>query len=81
MQKAFQQKTETLSKSPLTHRRPSYPLQSCVPTELCSVSLCAANCTRRRRHLKEPLNTGAMPQKIQTSPTQGTKPERNSKYF
>jgi hypothetical protein len=42
MQKAIQQKIEALSKSPLTHRQPSYPLKSCVPTKLWSASLCAS---------------------------------------
>jgi len=49
--------------APLTHPRPGYPLSSCVPAELDSVS--PGNDHHTRFVLpQQPLNTRAMPQKI-----------------
>jgi putative transposase len=50
--------------APLTHPRPGYPLTSCVPTELASVSPGAVKSTDSNVHLQSPLNTRAMPEKI-----------------
>ena len=50
--------------APLTHPRPGYPLASCVPTELASVSPGAVKLNDSTVHLQPPLNTRAMPEKI-----------------
>ncbi len=47
----------------LTHPRPGYPLSSCVPAKLDSVSPGKANNTQTIR-LQQPLNTRVMPKKI-----------------
>ena len=47
----------------LTHPRSDYPLASCVPAELASVSSDALNDTQSSPP-KQPLNTRAMPEKI-----------------
>ena len=49
--------------APLTHPRPGYPLSSCVPAELDSVSPGNDEDTRSTQP-QQPLNTRAMPQKI-----------------
>jgi putative transposase len=49
--------------APLTHPRPGYPLPSCVPAELDSVSPGADHDTMST-FPQQPLNTRAMPQKI-----------------
>jgi putative transposase len=48
----------------LTHPRPGYPLASCVPTELASVSPGEVKINDSLIALQPPLNTRAMPQKI-----------------
>jgi putative transposase len=48
----------------LTHPRPGYPLASCVPAELTSVSPGAFKLNDSTVHLQPPLNTRAMPEKI-----------------
>ena len=50
--------------APLTHPRPGYPLASCVPAELASVSPGAVKLNDSTVHLQPPLNTRAMPEKI-----------------
>jgi putative transposase len=48
----------------LTHPRPGYPLASCVPAELASVSPGTLETNARPAVLQPPLNTRAMPEKI-----------------
>ena len=48
----------------LTHPRPGYPLASCVPTELASVSPSELEPSHSNVHPQPPLNTRAMPKKI-----------------
>jgi len=48
----------------LTHPRPGYPLASCVPTELASVSPSEVQLNDPVFHPQPPLNTRAMPKKI-----------------
>jgi len=48
----------------LTHPRPDYPLASCVPTELASVSPGEVQLNDPMFHPQPPLNTRAMPKKI-----------------
>ncbi len=48
----------------LTHPRPGYPLSSCVPTELDSVSPGDVESNTSSRTLQPSLNTRAMPEKI-----------------
>jgi len=50
--------------APLTHPRPGYPLPSCVPAELDSVSPSNSEPREETFPLQPPLNTRAMPQKI-----------------
>jgi len=50
--------------APLTHPRPGYPLASCVPAELASVSPDAVKLNGSTVHLQPPLNTRVMPEKI-----------------
>jgi len=50
--------------APLTHPRPGYPLASCVPAELASVSPSTIESNARPAALQPPLNTRAMPEKI-----------------
>jgi hypothetical protein len=47
----------------LTHPRPGYPLASCVPAELASISPAADN-DKPTGPFQQPLNTRAIPQKI-----------------
>jgi len=48
----------------LTHPRPGYPLASCVPAGLASVSPGVVKHNDSTLHLQPPLNTRAMPEKI-----------------
>lgn len=48
----------------LTHHRPDYPLASCVPAELASVSSGASQPKDSPPCLQASLNTGVMPEKI-----------------
>jgi putative transposase len=50
--------------APLTHPRPGYPLPSCVPAELDSVSPGKVQLNDRLTLAQPPLNTRAMPEKI-----------------
>ena len=50
--------------APLTHPRPGYPLTSCVPAELASVSPSDVEPNDSPAILQPPLNTRVMPEKI-----------------
>ena len=54
--------------TPWAHRRPEYPLASCVPAEPASVSS-GDNIGTESSVTVQPLDIGVMPQKIQPSTT------------